>query len=253
MTVFDEMALAYDNTIDWNSRLKSEMPFIISSVTGIDHPIALDMACGSGRHAIELVKNGFEVYAFDSSKVMVETAKRIANDEGIPVDFQILKMQEILQVYSGTYDLITCLGNSLALLDSMNEFEEILQQIHSLLTDDGVFVFQTLNFEAVEEQGIRFMPSKTGVLSSGEEVTFSRFLDYTQGDPEKASLVLSALIDREGAKPVVQTQDVLKITGPLVEQSCEKASFSRLEIYSDYHSTPFQREYDRSIVVRARK
>jgi len=253
MTIFDELALAYDNTIDWKTRMEREMPFILSSLPRREKMRALDIACGSGRHAIELAKNGIDVFAFDSSHEMLHTANKLAVDEQVEVKFQVLEMQNILDFYSGEFDLITCLGNSLALLGSMNEFKEMLSHVHSLLTSAGVFIFQTLNFEAVEEQGIRFMPSKKGTLSSGEEVTFSRFIDYTQGDEEKAILVLSSIISKEGAKPVVQAQDVLRITGPIIEDACTRAGFSKVEVFSDYASSPFQREFDRSIVVRATK
>ena len=120
------------------------------------------------------------------------------------------------------------------------------------MESNGIFIFQTLNFEAVEEQGIRFMPTKTGHLNSGEEVTFSRFLDYTQGDIEKATLVLSALLSSNDAKPIVETQEVLR-TGPIIEKALSNVGFHSYELFSDYTSTQFQREFDRSIVVRAVK
>ncbi|MFW9919909.1 MAG: class I SAM-dependent methyltransferase [Candidatus Thorarchaeota archaeon] len=253
MTVFDELALAYDNTIDWKSRLEREMPFIITSIVDTDRGRALDIACGSGRHAIELAKKGFAVSAFDNSQSMIAAAKQHAHSQGLEIDFRVLSMQDMNKVYHGGFSLVLCLGNSLALLPSIAALKQMIASIHEQMLSNGVLIFQTLNFEAVEEQGIRFMPSKTGVLSTGEKVTFSRFLDYTQGDAEKAILVLSSLIESDDAKPVVESQEVLRITGPLIEESLSDAGFTTYEVFSDYASSPFQREFDRSIVVRAIK
>ncbi len=253
ITVFDELAIAYDNTIDWTSRLEREIPFILAKPFSEDKKLVLDIACGSGRHAVELAKRGLTVSAFDSSQSMIDVAFKLAENEGVDVAFRVLNMLDMSTVYSNRFDLVLCLGNSLALLPSMTVFEKTLGSIYDLMETKGIFIFQTLNFEAVEEQGIRFMPTKTGRLDSGEEVTFSRFLDYTQGDVEKAILVLSALLESSDSKPVVESQEVLRITGPIIEKALSNAGFCSYEIYSDYASTPFQREFDRTIVVRAIK
>lgn len=251
MSVFDELALAYDNAIDWNSRLKREMPFILSKT--LQAGKALDIACGSGRHAIELAKAGYAVSAFDNSQGMIETGRNTARERDVQVDFRVLDMLQIAEEYHGGFDLVICLGNSLALLSSMRDLERMISLVYHQMAEGGTLIFQTLNFEAVEEQGIRFMPSKTGLLQSGEKVTFSRFLDYTQGDLEKATLVLSSLIDSDDAKPIVETQEVLRITGPIIEAALSAAGFMHYDVYADYDGTPFQRQFDRNIVIRARK
>ncbi len=253
MGVFDEFALAYDNTIDWSSRLNREMPFILSSIQKGEDIRALDIACGSGRHAVALAKEGIMVHAIDNSQSMISTAERLAEEQNVGIDFKVGDMRNVSQLYHNKFSLIICLGNSMALLPSMENFSQMLQSIYEMLLDQGVFIFQTLNFEAVEEQGIRFMPSKTGILPSGEEVTFSRFLDYTQGDTERATLVLSYLVESIDAKPIVQTQDVLRITFPFVEKSLSAAGFNDFEVFSDFAKSPFQREFDRNIVIRALK
>ena len=252
MTVFDELALAYDNTIDWAARLEREIPFILTDLSSEVKKRVLDIACGSGRHAVELAKKGFVVSAFDSSKSMISAANKHAEEEGVDIDLRVLDMLDLRKEYDGSFDLILCLGNSLALLPSMAALEETMASIYHIMEPRGTFVFQTLNFEAVEEQGIRFMPTKTGMLDSGESVTFSRFLDYTQGDTEKAILVLSAILESD-AKPLVESQEVLRITGPIIEKALRNAGFNDYRIYSDYASSPFQREFDRNIVIRATK
>ena len=117
MTVFDELALAYDNTIDWTSRLEREIPFILANPFNEKKKSVLDIACGSGRHAVELAKRGFVVSAFDSSQSMIDVARKHAQDSGVDVDFCVSDMLELSTAYSDKFDLVVCLGNSLALSD----------------------------------------------------------------------------------------------------------------------------------------
>jgi SAM-dependent methyltransferase len=238
MNAFDELALAYDQTIDWESRLERELPFILASFPIGKRLRILDVACGSGRHAVALAKQGHEVYAFDISKAMIRFASELAASESVHVSFEVADMLELENRQSGPFDLIICLGNSAAA---------------SVLSESGVLVFQVLNFEAVEEQGIRFMPTRTGTLHSGEHITFSRFLDYTQGDIEKAILVLSSIIEGNEKSPVVETQSVLRITRQTILDAVEMCGLKQYELYGNYSKKVLEPQLDRAIVVCARR
>ncbi len=252
MSVFDELALAYDRTIDWESRLGREMPFILASIPTGKRLRILDIACGSGRHAVALAKQGHEVHAFDSSKTMIKFAAELATLESVHVLFDVADMVDLEERYSGPFDLIICLGNSLALLPSFIQFQQTVSAAASMLTQGGVLIFQVLNFEAVEEQGIRFMPMRAGTLHSGQSVTFSRFLDYTQGDTEKAILVLSSIVEGDKS-PVVETQNVLRITRQIILDAVEPCGLKQFELYGDYSKKDFEPQFDRAIIVYARR
>lgn len=253
MNVFDELALAYDRTIDWEARLGRELPFILSSLPTGKRVRILDIACGSGRHAVALAKQGHEVHAFDSSKTMIEFATELAASESAHVSFDVADMLELEERYSGPFGLIICLGNSLALLPSFAQFQQTVSAAASMLTEGGVLIIQVLNFEAVEEQGIRFMPTRTGILHSGKRVTFSRFLDYTQGDTEKAILVLSSIVEGNEESPVVETQDVLRITRQLILDALEPCGMKQFELFGDYNKKALEPQFDRVIIVHARR
>jgi len=45
--------------------------------------IALDLACGAGRHTIYLAKQDFKVYALDISQVALDTVDALAEKEGV--------------------------------------------------------------------------------------------------------------------------------------------------------------------------
>jgi len=124
MTTFDELAMAYDSAIDWESRLDREIPFLKECIAK-DRARVLDMACGSGRHAIALAKENHNVTAFDNSRSMIQIARSLADSEGAMVDFVVEDMLHMERIVDEKYDLIYCLGNSLALLNDLNALEKV--------------------------------------------------------------------------------------------------------------------------------
>jgi 2-polyprenyl-3-methyl-5-hydroxy-6-metoxy-1,4-benzoquinol methylase len=55
----------------------------------------LDIACGTGRHAIPLAKLGYRVTAFDLSKEMLDIAKEKAKKENVRIEFKQEDMKEL--------------------------------------------------------------------------------------------------------------------------------------------------------------
>jgi SAM-dependent methyltransferase len=68
---------------------------------------ALDLACGTGRHAIFLAENNWKVTAIDSSNVGIEIAKQRANEKDLTIDFRVADLEKgEFQIEENFYDLI---------------------------------------------------------------------------------------------------------------------------------------------------
>lgn len=66
---------------------------------------ALDIACGAGRNAIYLAKNGYQVDAFDISGVAIAFAEQRARSEGVSIRWQVADIDNGLPS-KALYDLI---------------------------------------------------------------------------------------------------------------------------------------------------
>ncbi|MHA2146706.1 MAG: class I SAM-dependent methyltransferase [Candidatus Thorarchaeota archaeon] len=113
MSSFDDVALAYDEAINWDRRLAREIPFIVSRVGEIKGKRVLDLACGSGRHAAALAQQGAEVVGIDSSESMLSRAKEHASSIGVTPKFIRGDMSKFNSLTTDQFDLVICLGNSL--------------------------------------------------------------------------------------------------------------------------------------------
>jgi len=253
MTAFDDITLAYDNTIDWESRLKREMPFILSQIENTKNPRILDLASGSGRHSISLALHGVDVIGIDSSKSMIHAAEKNAIEQGVRPRFIEASMENMKDVVEGPFDLVICLGNSLALVNNIDSLSQVVKDVYELLKDGASFVAQVLNFEEIHWTGFRTFPSKVGKLSSGEEITFSRMFEHSDY-PTSSTLVMSAF-RREGEEWIseVTTQKVLNLKHDQMMNMLEEVGFSSVEIFSNYERKSLDKKYDRSMVILAVK
>jgi len=253
LSTFDLLAQSYDRSIDWNARLEREIPFILDSIHGEPPYCVLDMACGTGRHAIALSTEGMSVIGLDNSKQMIAQARKCSEEYGQPVKFVQDDMTKIASIFDEEFDLVICLGNSLSLLPSLGTVEAVLNDVAGLLSDEGSLVFQVLNFEAIREDDDRFFPLKSGILTDEREVVFARFFEHLKKSVT-TDLVLAALIEtKESWKSMVSTRQVIQMDMPMVMSLLETAGLGVIEIYQDYDESDFNPIISRNIVVRARK
>ena len=73
--LYDALSDDYDRFVNWENRLAYEMPFIERTLRGVDACRVLDVACGTGMHAIELARRGYKVVGSDPSVPMIRRAR----------------------------------------------------------------------------------------------------------------------------------------------------------------------------------
>jgi len=115
----------------------------------------IDIGCGTGRHAIELTKRGYNVIGIDLSEPLLKRAREKAQEQGLAIDFQ--KQDARSLSFESEFDLAIMLcegGFSLMETDEMNF--EILKNATKVLKNNGKLIFTTLNglfplFHSVKE------------------------------------------------------------------------------------------------------
>lgn len=108
----------------------------------------LDVACGTGRHAIELSKLGYNVSGSDQSEEMIEKALKESEMRNLDIKFYNESFQTIGRI-TEKYDVILSMFSAIDYLTSYDDISIAFQNISSLLHDDGVFIFDFWNGNAV--------------------------------------------------------------------------------------------------------
>ncbi|MDO8055227.1 MAG: class I SAM-dependent methyltransferase [Candidatus Hermodarchaeota archaeon] len=249
MVLFDDLALVYDEAIDWKNRLNRELPFLESLLEKRTPARILDLACGSGRHATALAKLGHEVTGLDASREMIDAAIRLTAKEEVTVQYLVGDMQEALNLLEAPFDLIVCLGNSLALLPDIDALKRTVGGIHALLAPTGTFVAQVLNFQEIRYSRFRFFPMKSGTLTEDHDVVFARFFEpFTNST--KVTLVFAGFIRLDKAwKTRVNMHEVLQLDKPILVSTLRDAGFQEPEIFGGYDGSLFSPLESRNLIA----
>ena len=104
----------------------------------------LDLACGKGRHSINLNKMGYDVTGVDLS---VKNIKNASKYESENLKFKVHDMRKPLDQ---KFDLIVNLFTSFGYFDDFNDNLKTLDSIKSSLNEDGLAVIDFLNINYVK-------------------------------------------------------------------------------------------------------
>ncbi len=173
---YDHLAADYDRFVDWPVRLEYEMPFLVEWLERRAASRVLDVACGTGQHALALARRGYEVTGADISGEMIARAVDLARRESLDVRFEQAGFGEISRLVGGRYDAILCLGSSLPHLLTEESLGETLSDWAAVLAPGGTVLIQMRNFDRVLAESQRYMAPQT-VRRGDEEWLFLRFYD----------------------------------------------------------------------------
>lgn len=102
----------------------------------------LDVACGHGRHTLELARRGMRVTGVDLSPRSLQIARDTASAEGLQVELRRLDMREL--DYDGVFDAALSLFTSWGYFDDADN-QRVLDGIARALRPGGALVIDVIN------------------------------------------------------------------------------------------------------------
>ena len=141
--LFENYGLKYDNE-NFTQGTAGECDFIESEIEYNKQVRILDIGCGTGRHAIELVKRGYKVIGIDLSESQLKRAKEKAKAKNLQIDFQKHDARKL--PFSNEFDLTIMLCEGAFPLMETDEMNyEILKNAAKSLKYPGKLILTTLN------------------------------------------------------------------------------------------------------------
>ena len=181
--MYNAFAKDYDHFVNWNSRLAVELPFIENHLETLRDPSeskikVLDAACGTGMHAISLVRHGYCLSAADLSAPMIKKARLNASAAGTGINFAVAGFGKLTKTFGkGQFDAVLCLGNSLPHLLTPADLHEALADFAGCLRPGGMLLIQNRNFDLVLAGLDRWMEPQA-FSDATTEWLFYRFYDF---------------------------------------------------------------------------
>jgi SAM-dependent methyltransferase len=131
------------------SQVKREVDFIEDSLAVAKGGVVLDLACGSGAHAVDLSTRGYGVVGFDLSLPQLAVAGELAQERGQKINFLQGDMRDMS--FEDVFDGIYCWNTSFGYFEEERNFA-VAERVFNALRPGGRFLLDVINRDFVVEQ-----------------------------------------------------------------------------------------------------
>jgi SAM-dependent methyltransferase len=128
------------------ARTLAAIDFLVPALALPPGAALLDLACGHGRHAIELARRGYHVMGLDLSASHLALARDAAAAAGVDVTWVEADMRE---PPPGPFDAVINLFSAFGYLESDADDQQVLTAVGRALRPGGRFLLETRNREQV--------------------------------------------------------------------------------------------------------
>lgn len=146
----------------WADRTGSEVDRALAMLGAQGGERVLDMACGTGRHSLELARRGHDVVGTDISPDLLAIAEADAESESLPATFVAADLREL--DFSEEFDLVLNLNDgAIGYFETEEENHRTFEVIAAALRPGGGNLLQLPNVLYAETH----LPQKTWIAGDG--------------------------------------------------------------------------------------
>tara|TARA_Y100000031_G_C8193371_1_gene372494 strand:- start:273 stop:1049 length:777 start_codon:yes stop_codon:yes gene_type:complete len=206
-------------------RTKAEVDFIEKELNLKKGVKILDLACGHGRHTIELAKRGYLMTGQDINSFFLNNAKRSAKKAGVNIRWIKGDMRQIS--FENEFDVVINLFTAFGYLESDEDDQKVLHQVSRALRPGGRFMIDFINRERI----MRIYNKKDWLKFADETVVIiERNFDLVTGRNHERR----TKIYKNGKKEVFNTSIRMYTLTELIGM-CKKAGLQFVSVYGDYN------------------
>lgn len=204
------------------TEIQKEINFICNILQLPKKAKILDLACGLGRHAIELAKCGFKVTGLDFNKQFLETARKKAKKGGLVVKFIQSDMRSL--PFQNEFDAVICMYTSFGYFNKKDN-TKVLRNIARSLKKGGLLLLDLPSKEWV----LNKLPRKTWQKIRNEYILEERSFDKKRGFFKDEITVLSP-----NAKPKDVCTFLYLYDPKEIKSKLNKQGLKVFRIFGDY-------------------
>ena len=199
----DWLSKTYYAAVDTEDRLLHEIPDLLKVFNQHKVKTILDVGCGTGDHAIDLARRGFNVVGIDRSQGMIREAnkrKQILSKEALGrLKFYQGSFCDLKSKLTQPFDAVLILGNTLS--HNPHNCQDVIEQAAGHLVEDGILMLQVTNFDKIIKVKDRLLSYNFAQLS-GEPNKEYAFLEFYDPPVERHKTILKtfAILVSDGGK-----------------------------------------------------
>ena len=213
----------------WAEDTARQVDFLIDKLNLRGNEKILDLACGFGRHSLELARRGFEVTGVDITPAYIQYAAEQAKKEHLKATFLCSDIRDI--AFENEFDVVLNMADgAIGYLENDSENNKIFAIIARALKPGGRHFMDIMNADSHFPCKLWDAGEKCLTLSYFEWNANTRTLLYGQMDiPYNVPL----------PKPDMQEENSIRLySRKEIEQIFGKNGMSVLESFADFDGTP---------------
>lgn len=202
----------------------------------------LDIACGAGRHSLELARRGYRVTGLDLSEFLLKEARiacKKANEKPLHVSFVKKDMRHFN--FKGRFDLAVNLFTSFGYFDNDEENFLVIKNASDSIRKKGWFVLDFLNKDYLINNIVHYNRTKID-----DEILHQRRRIVDDFVIKNIRIV--------SAKKELKYKEQLKLyTFSELKRAFESFNLRIIKKYGDYFGNPYNLKESKRIILFAQK
>ena len=198
----------------------------------------LDIACGKGRHSIQLASKGFDVTGIDLSEDSIREAKNWENEK---LQFYVHDMRLPFRI--NYFDCAFNFFTSFGYFDTRREHDNTIRSIAQSLKPGGHFVIDFLNVQYAEEHTIHKSDIEIGDVNYHITKWFDEEHFYKRIIVEDEAL----------QEPIEHLERVAKFTLGDFTEMLGNHHLQVLEVFGDYDFANYGLKKSPRLIIHAKK
>lgn len=197
----------------------------------------LDLACGKGRHAIQIHQQGHQVWGIDLSKHNINQARKESNER---LHFDKHDMREVYK--HEFFDYIFNLFTSFGYFNDQEDNLKVMESVCKGLKSNGMFVLDFLNAERVKKELV-----KSEVISKGDT-------DFFIERSVENNVIVKRISFSDGGRKLNFEERVTAFEHKDLVQLFEPFNLEIQHVFGSYDLQPFNAQTsDRLIMIATKK
>ncbi len=191
----------------------------------------LQIFCGTGLFETKLAKQGFDVTAIEEDPYLLEAANLHRRTQLMSIRFFQMNHKEVSKFLTpGFYNIISVLNSRLMFLKK-DELQNFFTDIKKLLSKDGFFVLELLNFKKFENKMLSQIAERKSVRSKL----------FTEICSDNGKNVISMNLETGTGRVlnIFENHEITSIMPEEVKAYAKTAGFSSVEFYADFSKAKF--------------
>ena len=218
----------YDLQINWPKRLEREKVFFTKIFSGRKVQNLLDIGCGTGHHAQYFSGYAEKIIAMDPSKEMLNYAKENVI-KAKNIDLFNGGFKDIGLLPTQKFDIVTCLGNTISLLENRKNVKFALKSVKNILSRGGFAIFQFLNYEPGIIEANRYYNPKVA-LKDGKKYIFMRHFEFGKVKT-RADFIITVLDDHDEIENFyLSSSNFCTLRKKLFLKMAENSGYKKIEL-----------------------